>query len=80
MPDDGRFASVIELAAQKLDRGYLGRILMLTLLTPDVVEPGLDGRQPAELGVGMLRGGFPVKWEKRREQWLPSRSKAAGIR
>jgi hypothetical protein len=43
--------SVYELAAaEKLDRGYLGRILMLTLLAPDIVESIMDGRQPAELG------------------------------
>jgi hypothetical protein len=34
--------------AEKLDRGYLGRILMLTLLAPDIVEAILDGLQPAE--------------------------------
>jgi hypothetical protein len=48
--------------AEKLDRGYLGRIVMLTLLAPDFVEAILDGRQPAELGVHVLREGFPVEW------------------
>ncbi len=67
MLDDGRYGSVSELAAaEKLDRGYLGRILMLTLLAPDIVEVILDGRQPAELGVHVLREGFPVEWG---EQW-----------
>ena len=38
MLDDGRYGSVSELAAaEKLDRGYLGRILTLTLLAPDIV-------------------------------------------
>ena len=63
MLDDGRYGSVSELAtAEKLDQGYLGRILMLTLLAPDIVEAVLDGRQPAELGVHVLRDGFPVEW------------------
>ena len=63
MLDDGRYRTVTELAAgEKLDRGYLGRILMLTLLAPDIVEAILDGRQPAELGVHVLREGFPVEW------------------
>ena len=48
------------------DRGYLGRILMLTLLAPDIVEAIMDGRQPAELGVHVLREGFPVEWGKQR--------------
>ena len=63
MLDDGRYGSVSELAtAEKLDRGYLGRILMLTLLAPAIVEAILDGRQPADLGVHVLRVGFPVEW------------------
>jgi len=56
MLDDGRYGSVSELAAAtKLDRGNLGCILMLTLLAPDIVEAIHDGRQPAELGVHLLR-------------------------
>jgi hypothetical protein len=67
MLDDGRSGSVSELAtAKKLDRGYLGRILMLTLLAPDIVEAIMDGRQPAELGVHVLREGFPVEWGEQR--------------
>lgn len=63
MLDEGRYGSISELAAaEKLDRGYLGRILMLTLLAPDIVEAVLDGRQPAELGVHVLREGVPVEW------------------
>ena len=68
MLDDGRYGSVSEMAAaEKLDRGYLGRILMLTLLAPDIVEAIMDGRQPAELGVHVLREGFPVQWGEQRE-------------
>ncbi|HTH46940.1 MAG TPA: hypothetical protein VMB21_05470 [Candidatus Limnocylindria bacterium] len=69
MLDDGRYGSVSELAAaEKLDRGYLGRILMLTLLAPDIVEAIMDGRQPAELGVHVLREGFPIEWELQRSR------------
>ena len=50
MLDDGRYGSVTELAtAKELDRGYLGRILMLTLLAPDISEAILNECQPAEL-------------------------------
>lgn len=74
MLDDGRYGSVSELAtAEKLDRGYLGRILMLTLLAPDIVEAIMDGRQPAELSVHVLREGFPVEWREQRTVWaLPT--------
>lgn len=62
-PDDGRYGSVSELAAaEKVDRGYLGRILMLTLLAPDIVEAIMDGQQPAGLDVNVLREGFPMEW------------------
>ena len=65
--DEGRYATVTELAAgEKLDRGYLGKILMLTLLAPDIVEAILDGRQAPELGVHVLRQGFPVEWGEQR--------------
>ena len=67
MLDDGRYGSVTELAAgEKLDRGYLGKILMLTLLAPDIVEAILNGRQPADLGVHVLREGFPAEWGEQR--------------
>jgi hypothetical protein len=59
--------TVTDLAAgEQLDRGYLGKILMLTLLAPDIVEAILDGRQPVELGVHVLREGFPVEWGEQR--------------
>ena len=71
MLDDGRYGSVTELAAgEKLDRGYLGKILMLTLLAPDIVEAIMDGRQPAELGVHVLREGFPVEWGEQGEMMM----------
>lgn len=63
MLDDGSYGSVSELAtAEKLDRGYLGRILMLTLLAPDIVEAIMAGRRPVDLGVHVLREGFHVEW------------------
>jgi hypothetical protein len=61
--DDGRYGSVSELAAaEKLDRGYLGRILMLTLLAPDTVEAILDGRQAVDVTLPDLMRAFPVEW------------------
>lgn len=39
------YASITEMAeAEKLDRGYMGRLLQLTLLAPVIVEAVLDGR------------------------------------
>ena len=63
MLDDDRYGSVTELAAgEKLDRGYLGKILMQTLLVPDIVQAIMDGRRSADLSVHVLRQGFPVEW------------------
>jgi len=58
MLDEGRYASITELAAvEKLDRGYLGSLLKLTLLAPDIVEAILDWRQPNGLTFAVLAGG-----------------------
>ena len=45
--DEGRFTSISEMAAaEKIERGYLGTLLRLTLLAPEMVEAILNGRQP----------------------------------
>ena len=41
-------------AAERIDCDYLGRIVKMTLLGPDIVEAVLDGRQPLELGLPTL--------------------------
>ena len=63
--DEGRYASISEMAAaERIERGYLGRLLRLTLLAPDIVEAILDGRQPPELGLPRLMEPFPVEWNR----------------
>jgi hypothetical protein len=67
MLDDGRYASISEIAAaEKIDRGYVGSILRLTLLAPDIVEMILDGRQPDGLGLPALLEPFPSEWGQQR--------------
>src|SRR5689334_4593627 len=47
----GRCASISEIAAaEKIDRSYVGSILRLTLLAPDIVQAILDEPQPDILG------------------------------
>lgn len=61
--EDGRYASISEMAAaERIDRGYLGRILQLTLFAPDLVETIIDGRHPEGLGLPRLMEPFPVDW------------------
>src|SRR3712207_5550971 len=65
--DEGRCASISEMAAaEKIDRGYLGRILQLTLLAPDIVEAILNGRQPTNLGLPRLMDPVPAGWSEQR--------------
>jgi hypothetical protein len=69
MLDDGRYASISEIAAaEKIDRGYVGSILRLTLLAPDIVEMILDGQQPDGLGLPALLKPFPVEWGQQRAE------------
>ena len=61
--DEGRYASISELAdAEKLDRGYIGQLLRLTLLAPEVVERLLNGRPLPELSLPQLLERFPIGW------------------
>ena len=65
--DEGRYASISEMAAaERIERGYLGTLLRLTLLAPEIVETILDGRQPQGLGLRALIGPLPLAWEAQR--------------
>ena len=69
--DGGRYASLSEMAAaERIDRGYLGRILHLTLLAPDIVEAILDGREPDDLAVPQLLDPVPADWSEQRQALL----------
>ena len=65
--DEGRYASISEMAAaERIERGYLGSLLRLTLLAPDLVEAMLDGRQPADMPLPRMLAPFPAGWAKQR--------------
>jgi hypothetical protein len=67
--DDGRYASISEIAcAEKIDRGYVGSVLRLTLLAPCLVEAILNGRQPVGLALSDLLQPFPLEWDLQRAQ------------
>eukprot|EP01031_Cornospumella_fuschlensis_P005737 gene5737-7126_t len=66
MLDEGRYASITEMAyAERIERGYLGSLLRLTLLAPDIVDSVLNG-QAGELGLPALLGPFPMTWTGQR--------------
>ena len=59
MLENGNYATIAEIAAaEKINETYVGRVLRLTLLAPDIVEAILNGRQPAGLQLDLLLGGF----------------------
>ncbi len=67
MMEAGRFATIKEMAAaEKINLSYVSRLLRLTLLSPDIVEAILDGRQPAGLTLPGLMEPFPVQWAAQR--------------
>ncbi len=68
--ETGFHGTVDEIArAEGINASYVSRILRLTLLAPDIVEPILDGRQPPELTVARLMTPFPVEWEEQRARF-----------
>jgi hypothetical protein len=54
--------------AECLDRGYMGRLLQLTLLAPMIVDTIEGGRQRAGLDLARLMEPVPAEWER---QCLP---------
>jgi hypothetical protein len=67
--ETGVHATVAEIAAAEgVNPTYVGRILRLTLLAPDIVEAILDGRQSANLQLADLLRGFPIEWERQRAE------------
>ena len=67
MIDTGKHRSITELAkALNVDRSYLGRILRLTLLAPNIVEAVACGNEPSGLSLERLVKRMPVMWEEQR--------------
>ncbi|GGC66679.1 hypothetical protein GCM10011504_50830 [Siccirubricoccus deserti] len=65
MLDEGRYASISEMAAgERIERGYLGTLLRLTLMAPNIVEAILDGRRPDDLSLPRLLQPFPWNWSE----------------
>ena len=65
MLDDGVCASVSDIAeAERINRSYVSRVLRLTLLTPDIIEWIVDGRNLP--GLSELLTPFPIEWEQQR--------------
>jgi hypothetical protein len=67
--EKGIYGTIAEIAAaEKINETYVGRVLRLTLLAPEIVEAILNGRQPAELQLDDLVRRFPVEWNEQRTE------------
>ena len=67
MLDQGRYASITEMAvAERIERGYLGSLLRLTLLAPEVVQDVLDGCNQPACSLPRLLRPLPVTWGEQR--------------
>ena len=73
--NEGRYASISELAAaERIERGYLGTILRLTLSAPDIVEAIVNGRQQKGLSLPVVMDGVPELWaSKKDDRAVPGR-------
>jgi hypothetical protein len=75
MLENGTHATIAEIAAaEKINEAYVGRVLRLTLLAPDIVEAILGGRQQADLQLKGLLRRFPVGWREQQVELLSGSS------
>jgi hypothetical protein len=71
MLENGEYSTIREIAvAEKINESYVGRVLRLTLLMPDIVEAVLNGRQSARLQIKRLLKSFPLEWKAQRSALL----------
>jgi len=69
MLEEGRYRSAAEIdEAEGVTRGFVNRLLRLTLLAPDIVEAVLEGRQPKGMQLEELTGLMPNAWEQQHQR------------
>jgi len=67
MLESGEYANIAELAEREgIAPSYMTRVLRLTLLSPDIVEAILDGKQRPEVSLSRVLGPFPTAWNEQR--------------
>jgi len=67
MIDSGDFGSLDELAARHgVNRSYIGRILNLAGMAPDIIQVILQGREPSGMSLQTLTRDLPVQWGQQR--------------
>jgi len=67
MLENGAYSTIKEIAeGEKIAETYVGRVLRLNLLAPDVVEMILAGRQPPQVSLPAMMQRFPAEWSDQR--------------
>lgn len=65
----GEYASMEDLARELgVNRSYVGRMLRLTSLAPDIVAAIVEGNEPQGISLEKLRKEMPVRWEEQRRK------------
>jgi hypothetical protein len=71
--ESGEFEDLEDIAkANGVDRSYVGRMLQLTSLAPDIVESILSGTTYADISLRHCRKGVPASWDEQRRTLLPT--------
>ena len=67
--ESGEFTTIAELAEREgIAPSYMTRVLRLTLLTPDIVEAIVGGRQGPETTLARLLEPISANWEVQKDQ------------
>lgn len=67
MLENGTHVSIHALAeAEKINRAYVCRLLNLTLLSPEITEAVLDGRQAKGMMLEEVARSVPLDWRTQR--------------
>ena len=70
MLESGEFASISELAEREgIAFTYMARLMRLSLLSPELVDAIMDGRQPANVTLAKLTDPFPTDWKEQHALW-----------
>jgi hypothetical protein len=67
MLESGKYSTIRDTAdAERINDSYVGRMLRLTLLAPDIIEGVLDGRHSAKVTLHALTKRIAVEWSAQR--------------
>ena len=68
--DGGQFATIEDLGhREQISPSYVGRVIRLTFLAPDIVEAILNGTQPRLLDTKSLLKPFPDEWNAQKRHF-----------